>query len=286
MLRALSLLLILALAACAGSRRAPPEPLPASALARAALTEWQAWGGIVIVGWPDQPPADTAATDERFNRLYGYWNALPGGYRIAQRHLAVRTGIAALEQRISADMPTEEGVADAGPRATVGLDDISFYANPAWSAAFISFVARAAGVPTYDLPSSSRHARYIDAVIARSFEDPEHAAFLPRAPEEYVPRPGDLLCADRSYYPLSHWTGRLAETGRPRPMHCDVVVRTAPGLVEAIGGNVQGMVVRRQFPSDQTGHVLPAPYGRPPFVVILADRANIAPPPVPAPQPE
>lgn len=273
-------LLVLGLSACAARPATTPETFPASPLARAAIVEWQAWGRIVIVGWPDERPADNAATPERLARLNEYWNALPGGWRIAQRHTDLRSGLAAMEQRIAAD--GEDGADGNGVPAVAGLDDIGFYAYPAWSAAFISAVARLARLPESDLPSSSRHARYIDAMLARALADPEGAPFLPRAPEEYAPAPGDLICADRSYVPLTHWTDRLAERGRPRPMHCDVVVSTAPGSLDAIGGNVRGHVARRRFPRDATGRVLPAPYDRPGFVLILADRANL-PPRAPAP---
>ncbi|MBR0648262.1 DUF2272 domain-containing protein [Roseomonas terrae] len=179
-----------------------------------------------------------------------------------------------MEQRIGTETEEGDGMDGARP-AVAAIDDMSFYANPAWSAAFISAIARLAALPESDLPSSSRHARYVDAMIARSFAEPNGARFLPRAPEEYAPSPGDLICADRSYEPLVHWSERLADRGRPRPMHCDVVVSTARGTIDAIGGNVRGLVARRRFPSDQTGRVLQAPSGRPQFMLILADRANL-----------
>jgi hypothetical protein len=120
------------------------------------------------------------------------------------------------------------------------------------------------------LPAADRHARYIDALLARATAVPDGAPFLPYAPEEQAPRPGDLLCADRSAAPLSHWSTRLAEVGRTRPMHCDIVVRTSPGTIEAVGGNVQDIVVLRRLPADAAGRVLPAPPGQPPFVLLLA----------------
>ncbi|MEO3473197.1 DUF2272 domain-containing protein [Roseomonas sp. CAU 1739] len=262
---------LLAVSACSG-RRPPAEALPASPLARAAIAEWEAWGRIVIIGWPDEPPADSAATPERFARLLDYWGTIPGGGRVATRLLGLRSGVTAMADRITAEMPGDDGTDSPRPNAPRPPEDISLYDYPAWSAAFISTVARRAGVPESDLPSSSRHARYIDAVLRRAITDPEHAAFSPHAPEEQAPVPGDLLCADRAYVPLDHWTRRLAETGRPRPMHCDVVVRTRPGVIEAIGGNVRGTVALRQFPSDATGRVLPAPPGRPSFVLLLVAR--------------
>jgi len=85
-----------------------------------------------------------------------------------------------------------------------------------------------------------------------------------------VPRPGDLLCADRSAVPLTHWSDRTVEMGRPRPMHCDVGTGSRRGFVEAVGGNVSDLVVLRRLPADETGHVLPAPFDKPVLLMILA----------------
>ena len=266
----LPFLLMLALAACATRRTTPlPDPTPANPLAHAAVEEWRIWGRIVIEGWPDQRPSNTTATPERFARLTEYWSSVPGGWRIAQQHEDLRSGIAALEARLATEADEDN---EARPMPQANIDDLAYYENPAWSAAFISSVARQAGIPEEDLPSTPRHARYIDAILQRALTDPEHAPFTPHAPEEQAPAPGDLLCADRAWARLSHWTERLAERGRPRPMHCDVVVRTLPGMIEAIGGNVQGTVALRRFPADQTGRVLPAPYDRPGFILLLAAR--------------
>ncbi len=269
------LVLLFGLAACAAEPPPPAAPVvddpnPSSRLARAAVAEWQAWGRIVVEGWPFERPADTAATPERFGRLLGYWAEVPGGRGVAARLVALQAGVTAPVTLATADVE-DSGATPVAVTASAP-EDIGLYAYPAWSAAFISAMARRAGLPWQDLPSSGRHARYIDALLARAATDPEGAAFLPFAPEERAPRPGDLLCMDRSWSPLTHWSRRLADRGRPRPMHCDVVVRTRPGVVEVIGGNVQDMVVLRRFPADDTGRVLPAPEGRPPFVLLLAGR--------------
>src|SRR4051794_17046838 len=177
---------------------------------------------------------------------------------------------AALATQGSAEMANGDDPVSVVRVTTPALEDMSLYAYPAWSAAFISAMARRAGIPESDLPSAARHARYIDAVLARAIADPEGARFRPYAPEEWAPRPGDLLCADRSVVPLAHWSMRLMEVGRPRPMHCDIVVRNGPGMVETVGGNVQDLVVLRRLPANGDGRVLPAPPGQPPFVLILA----------------
>jgi hypothetical protein len=275
-------LLLLALAGCAARTPAPPPDVPPqNPLARAAWVEWHAWGRAVVDGWSPTRPLDTAATPARFERLIVYWDSLYGGYQIARRHERLRQAM-----RWSADPPPAEG-ASLRPVAAVstGWEDIGLYATPAWSAAFISAVARFAGVPARDLPSSSRHARYVDAMLARWRADPGGAAFVPHAPEDYAPREGDLICADRSYTPLTHWTQRYAMAGRPRPMHCDVVIRSRPGVVEAIGGNVLDLVTLRRFPAYADGRVAPAPAEHPAFFLILEARpvAPIAPavPPTP-----
>jgi hypothetical protein len=266
------LLPVLLCTACAGSQP-PPEAPPASPLARAALAEWEVWGRITVTGWPAARPADIAATPWRFARLVEYWGAVPDGGAVVPRLLGLRSTLAAAAAGLNGvTAPDGDGAADVAPAAAAAPEDIGIYAYPAWSAAFISAVARLAGLPASDLPSSSRHARYIDAVLERALSDPAGAYFHPYAPEERAPAPGDLLCADRSAAPLLHWSMRLAEVGRPRAMHCDVVVRARPGSIEAVGGNVEDLVVLRRLPADAEGRVLPAPPGEPAFILILAAR--------------
>ena len=276
MLRAILILLLpLGVTACAAPRKPPQETGTVSPLARAALAEWEDWGSIVVVGWPEARPPDTAARPERFARLMEYWTAVPDGAGVARRLCGLRSAIAAaLAGQAGARMQDGggKGLATWAVVAAPGPEDMSIYAFPAWSAAFVSAIARRAGIPESDLPATDRHARYIDALLARATAVPDGAPFLPYAPEDRAPRPGDLLCADRSAAPLSHWSMRLAEAGRPRPMHCDIVVRTSPGVVEAVGGNVQDLVVLRRLPADAAGRVLPAPPGQPPFVLVLAAR--------------
>ncbi len=266
----ISALLLLAATACGGPREPDPNALPASPLARAALAEWVTWGRVVVIGWPDTRPADTAATQVRFSRLLDYWTAVPDHGGVVRRLSDLRAAMAA--SMAARDPEPLTGAQPVALAPVSGSEDIGIYAYPAWSAAFVSAVARIARVSDYDLPSTSRHARYIDAILARWLTEREGAPFQPHAPEEYAPLPGDLVCADRAALPLSHWSDRLAETGRPRPMHCDIVVRRAPGRVEAVGGNVQDMVVLRRFPAGRDGRLLPAPPGRPAFILVLAAR--------------
>lgn len=230
---------------------------PSSPLARAALGEWQAWGRLVIEGWPEERHPDSAATQDRFARILGYWSVVPDLPGVIPQLQARRAALASVSQQ------------DGGMQAAPGSEDIAEYAAPPWSAAFISAMARRAAVPEDVLPSSALHARYVDAMLARWQQDPARAPFRPHAPQDYAPKPGDILCADRGPDPLSHWTERLAETGRVRPMHCDIVVRTRSRRVEAVGGNVRALVARRVLPADAAGRLLPAPPDWPSFFLVL-----------------
>src|SRR4051794_40879936 len=96
MLRSIFILLLpLGAVACATPREPPQEAGPASPLARAALAEWRAWGGIVVLGGLGARPPDTAATPERIARLTQYWAAVPGGAGVARRLAGLRSAIAA-----------------------------------------------------------------------------------------------------------------------------------------------------------------------------------------------
>uniref|UniRef100_UPI001F2CAE17 DUF2272 domain-containing protein n=1 Tax=Falsiroseomonas oryziterrae TaxID=2911368 RepID=UPI001F2CAE17 len=242
---------------------APPlsyPPAAAERVLRIALAEWRDWGGIVReanAAWADadwdeaSPERDPA----NFPRVLAYWRAVP------------------VDHGAIADNRRRYAAALAGQAEGAAL-----WAEPLWSAAFISWVFGAAGVDAREFPPSATHAFYLDGLIADARAFPDRAPFLPRAPAEHAPRPGDLVCLDRSRAPLRHWTERLAETGVPRPMHCDIVVRSGSGVVEAVGGNVGDAVAITRFPADASGRLRPAPPGRMPIVVVMESRLGRLPP--------
>jgi hypothetical protein len=120
----------------------------------------------------------------------------------------------------------------------------------AWSAAFISYVMRMAGAGP-DFPYAPDHAHYID-YAARAAEgkihDPE---LIARNPAAYAPRPGDLVCFGRGW--ARDLTFQDLPTGRSFPAHCAIVVAAAPGLLSAIGGNVEDAVVMQHLHTDAQG---------------------------------
>ncbi|MBX9699716.1 MAG: DUF2272 domain-containing protein [Acetobacteraceae bacterium] len=240
--------LALALSACAApAPLAVPEPplsYPPAArerVLRIALAEWREWGARVVEA--DQPagpavPDPAESRPEGFPRILAYWRALDDDEGAVARNRGLYR--AALAGRA-------EGAA--------------LWREPFWSAAFVSYVMRAAGVDRAEFPPAAAHATYVDAMIAQARHFPDTAPFVPHDPAARAPQPGDLVCADRSARPLPDWRARLAETGRFRPMHCDLVVATGPGWIGAIGGNVRDAVTLTRFPADAAGYLLPRPAG-------------------------
>ena len=258
------------LVGCTLSPTPPPPPVAAApglapqraAIARAALAEWRRWGQLTVDGWPIALAQEV--DPNRYSDILSYWETVPEGPAVIRRHQNTYDAMmAGLVEMLPEDAP---------PPA---LPAISLWASPAWSAAFVSTVMQRAGIPGYVFPPSAAHAFYIDALIGAWNLGPDNAAFRPHDPTEYAPRPGDLICADRSSSPLYHWQDRLAEPGQFRPMHCDVVVAAGGGLVQAVGGNVLDAVVLRRFPADPAGRALPPPWDKPPFFVVFENRLDL-----------
>ncbi len=264
----LALAALLPVAACAAPPRPPEPPLPYPPAARErmlriAIQEWRDWGALVVeAGAPRAPPASQPETrPENFPRVLAYWRALDDDEGAVARNRPLYR--AALAGR-------SEGA--------------TLWQEPFWSAAFVSYVMRAAGVDRAEFPPAAAHAAYVDALVGNALRFPAAAPFLPHGPAERAPRPGDLICADRGGRPpLRHWRERLADGGRYRPMHCDIVVGAAPGVVEAIGGNVRDAVTLTRFPADASGYLLPQAQGTPVWFAVFENRLGCLPPWGPCP---
>jgi hypothetical protein len=123
---------------------------------------------------------------------------------------------------------------------------------PAWSAAFISYVMRAAGAGT-GFVYSPLHADYINA--AARGEGVVRAERL----DNYAPVPGDLVCFGRQ----SARSLRFEDLPAPRFFgHCDIVVSATPGQLTVIGGNVAAAVTMKHIPTTPDGKMA-GPDGRP-----------------------
>ncbi len=240
-----------------------PEPLsypPAARdrMLRLAAGEWQDWG-CVAVGLPGPALAPCApaaspraeSAPENFPRVLAYWRAVP------------QSG-----QAIPANRARYV-------RALTGAGGENLWAEPFWSAAFISWVIGAAGVDAPEFVPDAAHSNYLDHLDALAAAWPARAPFLPRDPRTHAPAPGDLVCRDRSGRPLGDWAERGAERGRFRPMHCDIVLHASPGVVEAVGGNVRDTVALSRWATDGEGRLVPDPR---PFLVIMENRLGRTPP--------
>jgi hypothetical protein len=260
---------ILLLAGCATqappvATLAPPLPYPPSTRERAiriALEEWREWGSVVVEDAQPRPRATGPGLESsltNFPRVLAYWRAVEG-----------ETGARAAIERNRNRYATL--VAQPGAPGEL-------WGEPAWSAAFISFVIRNAGVDQREFPSSAAHAFYIDGMLADAAGFPAQASFIPHDASAYAPVPGDLVCADRSRRPLTNWRERLAERGAFRPMHCDIVVAASPGVVQAVGGNVADSVTLSRFPADASGLLLARPAGHPAWFAVFENRLGRLPP--------
>ena len=172
-----------------------------------------------------------------------------------------------------------------------------------WSAAFVAWLARAAGLTPEQFPSTVLHWDYIERFTVPRDDD----RFATRDPSRYAPRVGDLVCNHRagaspappeapsagSPSPEAPSSGSPSSgppsSGPPPagslstqvpadppplrrgPYHCDLVVGVSQSAVEAIGGNVHDVVARVRLPVDADGLLQPHPTRR--WAAVLEQRA-------------
>ena len=141
--------------------------------------------------------------------------------------------------------------------------------NQPWSAVFLSWIMRQAGVAADRFPPAIAHWMYVSRFLAEA-ENPA-TAFLPHTLRDYPPKPGDLICASREHPPT------MLHLQLPRPewvehtrMHCDLVVARKGRVLETIGGNVRNSVSKTIQRLDAKGYLHPA---RPrPWLLVLENR--------------
>ena len=120
-----------------------------------------------------------------------------------------------------------------------------------WSAAFISWLARGAGLAPGEFPSTVLHWDYIE----RFLEPRDGDRFAARDPTNYAPRVGDLVCVARSSFAAPGFAEEVNGFAHLRrgPYHCDLVVAETPDGIEAIGGNVSDTLSLVRLPVDARG---------------------------------
>jgi Uncharacterized protein conserved in bacteria (DUF2272) len=128
-----------------------------------------------------------------------------------------------------------------------------------WSGAFVSWVMAQSGVSASAFPRAGRHGQYLSALYEREHSH-RGASFALHAPDEYAPKPGDLVCTGTAG---PTWRYADSRTARRRidntASHCDVVTDVRGGFVHAIGGNVKDSVTMSLYPVDSRGQLANTP---------------------------
>jgi hypothetical protein len=138
-----------------------------------------------------------------------------------------------------------------------------------WSAAFISWVMQAAGVPKYLFPPGSAHRSYLNHFLA-NVHNP-YAAFIPHTIQEYKPKPGDLICASRSKAKPAAVIEELPDSLNSR-LHCDIVEETEGQTLRVIGGNVRNSVSKTVLTLSPEGYLQFT--SRMPWLLIIENRLD------------
>ncbi|NDH63623.1 MAG: DUF2272 domain-containing protein [Alphaproteobacteria bacterium] len=141
--------------------------------------------------------------------------------------------------------------------------------NKPWSGAFVSWVMAKSGYTPQQFPRDGRHGSYLAALYDR--EKQRGAPFYLHAPNEYSPKPGDLVCTGSAGPTWRHADSRTAHRRIDNTAnHCDVVTDVRGGFVHAVGGNVKDSVTMSLYPVDSKGRLQPA--GSRPWLLVVEKR--------------
>ena len=280
------LLLALPLAAqaasfCLDTARHPPPPR-ALAMAAAAQREHRAFGGQAMDAEGRLTESGLAEAEDvratRFSpapwqRVLGYWGAvdfkegkegrLPllvrfGALLPADRRLLIQAlNQASTDHLQGLGVGPDQGLQSHELRAArTAIDRVAVIDTP-WSAAFVSWLAREAGLSPQEFEFSDAHADYAGAAwqagSAEASGRPTSYAMRACDITRTTPRVGDLICQARgaqagldSFEKIGEVLAARTSGGGALPMHCDVVVAVDAGGFDAIGGNVlQSVTLRR-----------------------------------------
>lgn len=125
-----------------------------------------------------------------------------------------------------------------------GTDDI------AWSAAFISYLIKTAGVHNSQFLFSSQHSQYIREAIVSKVSADHRYGFWGYKLSDYAPAPGDLVC-----YVRGKAVGKINydSNSNDYESHADLVVEKSGNILKVIGGNVGNSVTLKHLLLDDNG---------------------------------
>lgn len=264
---------------CLDTAAQSPSTPRALAMASAAQREHRAFGGQAMDAEGRLTESGLSEAEDtrpgRFSsapweRVLGYWRAvdpqegrLPslvrfGALRPADRQLlgqALNQATAARLQGLG--VGPDQGLESHELRAAqTAIDRVAVIDTP-WSAAFVSWLARQAGLGADEFVFSEAHADYAGAAwqagVAETAGLPTANAMRACDITRTPPRVGDLVCQARgagagldSFEKIGEALADRRTGGRALPMHCDVVVQVDADGFDAIGGNVlQSVTLRR-----------------------------------------
>jgi hypothetical protein len=231
-----------------------------------------AGGRLVVAGNSEAEDTRSGLGDRSpWQRVLGYWAAvdpqdglLPsqvrfGAWRPADRRLLVQAiGQASAERLQGLGVGPDQGLEPAEVRALqTAVNRVAVIDTP-WSAAFVSWLAREAGLGPGEFVFSEAHADYAGAAWKAGAAEAAGAStrYAMRACDitQTPPRVGDLVCQARGTRAGLDTFARIGEVlaGRPTggvalPMHCDAVVAVDASGFDAVGGNVLQSVTRRRL---------------------------------------
>lgn len=229
-----TLLLTLLLAACgsSGSSRYGGGYSERPPTDRVALTAWQEW--------------------TKFGRSTVVYGGQANGY-------TNRTGVSERSEPLASRIGDYWG--------TCGKPDWNGRtSSKPWSGAFVSWVMAKSGYTPQQFPRDGRHGGYLASLYDR--EKQRGAPFYLHAPNEYSPKPGDLVCSGTAGPTWRYADSRTAHRRIDNTAnHCDVVTDMRGGFVHAVGGNVKNSVTMSLYPVDSKGRLQPVG-GRPWLLVV------------------
>lgn len=252
----------------------------AIAFAAAAQQELHAFGGqtidaegrMVIAGNSEAEDTRSGlAARPPWQRVLGYWAAvdpqdglLPsqvrfGAWRPADRRLLAQAiGQASAERLQGLGVGPDQGLEASEVRALqTAVNRVAVIDTP-WSAAFVSWLARQAGLVDGEFVFSEAHADYAGAAWqageAEATGAPTRYAMRACDITQTPPRVGDLVCQARGARARLDTFARIGEVlaerptgGVALPMHCDAVVAVDAQGFDAVGGNVLQSVTQRRL---------------------------------------
>lgn len=231
--------------------------LPATLLLTLLLAACGSSGSSRYGGYNERPPTDRVALTAwqewtRFGRSTVVYGGQANGY-------TNRSGVSERSEPLASRVGDYWG-------ACGKPDWNGRTSSKPWSGAFVSWVMARSGYTPQQFPRNGRHGSYLAALYDR--EKQRGAPFYLRAPNEYSPKPGDLVCSGTAGPTWRHADQRTAHRRIDNTAnHCDVVTDVRGGFVHAVGGNVKNSVTMSLYPVDSRGR-LQAVGGRPWLLVV------------------